>query len=292
MTEDGSASAGGTVTLIQLSTDPRRTASSLSDALAARFEAVERPSVRFTAALVGCALAAWWLAAGTPALAWLGETPSWVPTVLLTTSAAAGVAVMPLALLPTGVMTAWSALAYLSATGNDEWLRAMGEPLPDASAADAWVRDHPGPEFALQRAQILIMHGRGGEAVLPDEADLPLLSSRFLRAQLAWLDAFAAENDPAARGALARLERLADQQNPGQDASEARAVVLMVHAFEVHAKHEDWLVPLVEARRELGSLADGVVARRFVLPRLQYYGRISLVIFVATQLIDLALRSV
>ena len=277
------------MTSAQPAADPQRTAGTLNEALGGMFEVVERPAVRVTAALVaGGYFGLGLLATGVPGLAWLGELPIWLPPALVTASAAVAAAVMPLAIVPRRVVAAWTALAYISASGHEQWQRVHHAPFPDASAADEWLRAHPGDGHALARAQVLIMHGRGTEATLPEESELAMLSSLFLRAQLAWLAAFTADDHGRERAARDRRADLAEQHQAGQDRAEARAILHMIDAFDARVDDREWLPILAVARQELGALARGTLARWFVLPRLRYYGRASLAVFVVSMLVTLA----
>ncbi|MGI8999207.1 MAG: hypothetical protein ACR2GO_05825 [Candidatus Limnocylindria bacterium] len=265
------------------------TPAALSAAVTTKFAAVERQSVRLTAALVATAYLVAALLSALPALSWLGRLPSWLPVALITGSASVVVAVMPLALLPGRVVDAWTALTYLSMAGNDQWRRASVGPFPDAVAADAWLRHHAGAEHELLRAQVLVIHGRATEATLPDEAILPDLASRFVHAQLAWYVAFAVEERATSR-ARDRIESLVEAHASGRDVAEARAVARMLDAVEAHAGGRDWIAQLAAGRRALGRVASRIVLRWLIVPRLLAYGRISLGIFVVIQVVSLVFR--
>ncbi len=260
------------------------------DAVAAEQTAVERAAIRLAAILVlGVYGALGLLASGAPAFGWLGRMPWWLPPAGITVLAAVIVAAMPIFLLRRDIADAWIALTYLSRHGHDAWHRRYGEPLPDSASTDAWLASHPGIEHPIVRAQVLAISGRADEAraALPAEDELSDLFSRFLRAQVGWLAAFLLEDRAASERERRRMHDLVSEHDAGEDRAVARAVANMADAFESHAEDEDWVAPLAAARRALGPLARWTALRWLVVPRLAYYGRISLIIFAAIVVLEL-----
>ena len=279
----------GVASLATTSTVPSspRDVSSIADALTARQAQVERSSVRLGAALVlGAYLIAALLATGVPALAWLADPPAWVPPALITGGAAVAVAAMPVFLLPASVLDAWTAYTHLALAGHMAWLGAHGTPFPDATNADAWIAAHPGEEHRLARAQVLVMNGRAREADIPDEDVITEPGAAFLRAQLAFIAAFTAGHDAAAAREAADARDLVAQQPTGRDRRTAAATVSLLDAFLAFGREGDWVGALAAGRRELGPIARGTVMRWLVWPRLRYYGRWSLAIFVVALLVN------
>ena len=264
--------------------DPRRTPAALAAAITEVVEANERPVVRVTIALVaGVAIILALLADAVPWLGFLGRLPPWTPPAALTASAALLVAVMPIAALPRRVVDAWVTLTYFALDGRERWL-SDGSPFPEAAAVDEWLRRHDGPEHALARAEVLAAHGRIEEVVLPPE-DLSDPGARYLRAQLAWAVAFARGDDQAAEAELRKLEAIMAENPAGADLDVHRAIARLQEATMAHAAGGDWIGPLAAGRRVLGPRADGILLRHFILPRLWFYGRISLGLFAVAWLV-------
>lgn len=266
--------------------DPRRNPAALAAAVTEVVEANERPVVRVAIALVaGVAIILALLAEAVPWLAFLGRLPPWAPPAFITASAALLVAVMPIAALPRPVLDAWVTLTYFALNGRERWL-SNGSPFPEAAALDEWLRRHDGPEHALARAEVLAGHGRIDEVVLPPE-DPSDPGAGYLRAQLAWAAAFARGDDPAAEAEQRKLEAIMAENPAGADLDVHRAIARLQEATMAHAAGGDWIRPLAGGRRALGPRADGILLRHFILPRLWFYGRISLGIFAVAWLVGI-----
>lgn len=276
------------VTTEPAAVDPRRNPVVLSWAVGEEIARVERLSVRVGIALVaGGAIILALLGSALPALRFVTTLAWWLPPALLTLTAAILVASMPLVALPRRVVDAWIALAWFAATGRKGWLERGGR-FPEAHEVDAWLAAHPGPEEALRRAEVLIGHGRIAEAEVPEESEVAP-EERFLRAQMAWSVAFARGDDASATVARARLGELLDEMPAGPARAGASAAIRLTDALRDYVWGGDWIAPLVDARRDLGSLADGLLLRHFVAPRLVFYGRISLGVFLVALLVNVVL---
>jgi hypothetical protein len=270
-----------------VSSEPPRSLGAIADAIAAHHESVERPSVRLGIVVIfGLYLIAALLSQGIADLSWLQELPFWVPPAIITASAAIVVAGLPILVLPPGVLDASITYAFVAMRGHAEWLRRYGAAFPDATAADAWIAEHAGEEYALGRAQVLVMNGRANEAVIPDEKHLADVDGRFLRAQLAFLRAFLAGDDGTAAREAGRAHELAAEHPAGDDRGVASATVALIDAYRVQARGGDWVRPLAAGRRHLGPMANRLVLRWLVWPRLRYFGRLSLVIFAIALLLN------
>lgn len=280
------ASSGETISL-----DPRRNPAMLSAEIGAAVDGVARSSVRLTVVLVAAAyLILGLLSDAVPALAFLGRLPAWLPPALVTGAAAVLVALMPLALLPRRMVDAWVTLTTLAILSRRRWL-ARGERFPESTKVDAWLASHAGPEHALARAEALFGNGRMHVAALPAADDSAPIGERYIRAQLAWSIAFSRGDEAAAQEWRAELDRLLEAYPPGPKLAESRAALILVDAVRTYAADGDWIARLAEARPILGSQADGVLLRWFVLPRFLFYGRISLAIFVVVLVLLLAFPS-
>lgn len=276
------------------SVDPRRTLGAVPQALTREISLVERPAIRIGAAIVaGVAIILALLAPVVPALAFLARLPWWLPPAFIVSAAALLVAVLPVLLLTRRVTDALAMVYAMADEAAERWRAETGaayQRTPDG--LERWLASQTEtPGTRLPRAEVLLLLDRYADVRLPLVDDGATPGERFRATQVAWTVAFALRADGAAARHLSELRRLADAYSAPREVASARAVLALTQARMALAADGDWLTPLADARPRTQPWSRRPLLRNFVLPRLAYYGRISVGIFAALVILQLVLGS-